>query len=327
MIITAATTSHVALVGDIGGTNARFALADLDTLGLTDVAILSGADFPTLADAANAYLARHAARPRQAALAIAAPIIGDTIRFTNSPWVCSVSALGADMQVESLSLLNDFEALAHALPHLDRGGLVRIGGGEPHPHAAKVVLGPGTGLGVGGLVRSASGWIPVPGEGGHVALAAETPEEFGIIETMRRSFGRVSAERLLSGPGLSDLHDAIRMVAGAPPTRLAPGEIIAAARAGEDKPAIEALNRFIVWLGRFAGDMALSFGARGGVYIGGGIAPRILPELQDGRFRTAFEAKGRMTPFVAPIPIHVITTGDAALTGVAAFLGGAAFTR
>ncbi len=323
----AAPTPRVALVGDIGGTNARFALADLDTLGLSDVAILSGADFPTLADAANAYLARHATRPRQAALAIAAPILGDTIQFTNSPWVCSVSALTADMQVEKLSLLNDFEALAQALPHLDRGGLVRIGGGEARPRATKIVLGPGTGLGIGGLVWSATGWTPVPGEGGHVALAAETREEFEIIETVRRQFGRVSAERLLSGPGLSDLHDAIRTVAGAPPTRLAPGEIIAAARDGDDPPAVEAVDRFIIWLGRFAGDMALSFGARGGVYIGGGIAPRILPELQDGRFRSAFDAKGRMTPFVAPIPIHVITTGDAALTGVAAFLGATAFTR
>ncbi len=322
-----APASRIALVGDIGGTNARFAIADLDTLGLTDFAVLSGADFPTLADAANAYLARHKIRPRQAALAIAASIIGDTIQFTNSPWLCRASALGREVDIESLSLLNDFEALALALPHLDSAGLVRIGGGEALPQATKIVLGPGTGLGIGGLVWSAAGWTPVPGEGGHVSLAAETREEFEIVEAMRKQFGRVSAERLLSGPGLSDLHDAIRAIAGAQSPRLTPGEIIAAARAGEDRAAVDALDRFIVWLGRFAGDMALSFGARGGVYIGGGIAPRILPELQDGRFRTAFDAKGRMTPFVAPIPIHVITTGDAALTGVAAFLGGTAFTR
>jgi glucokinase len=309
-----------AIVADIGGTNARFAVASLDTLQLTEVRQLLCADHPTIAGAAAAYIAGLKETPRHGAFAVAAPVIGDDISFTNSSWSFSHQELRGSAALEELHILNDFEALALSLPHLSAGDLVQIGAGEPAPRGTKLVLGPGTGIGVAGLVWSSAGWVAVPSEGGHISLATSDQREFDLASRLRAGRDRVSVERALSGPGLSELYGAIVASHGLSPEPIVASEVVRRARDGTDDAAIEALDTFIRWFGAFAGDAALFFGARGGVYLGGGIAPKMLEEIAAPGFRQAFEAKGRMQSFLAPIPIYVIRAEFATLTGAAAAL-------
>jgi len=309
-----------ALVADVGGTNARFALADLATLDIADVEVFPTAAYATFADAIRAYLKDVSDPIEHVAIAAAAPIMGDEVKFTNSPWSFTASGLRADAGLKDVHVLNDFEALSLSLPHLASDELHQIGGGDPLTHGPKVVLGPGTGLGVAGLVWSGTGWIAMPGEGGHVTLGAEDAGELALIERLRKGRDRLSVERALSGPGLSELHQAVAASHGHSAEALSPAEVETRALGGEDEIAEEALDVFVQWLGRFAGDIALVMGARGGVYLGGGIAPKLLSRLDQGDFRAAFERKGRMTDFVAPIPIYVILAEFAALKGAAAGL-------
>jgi glucokinase len=183
-----------------------------------------------------------------------------------------------------------------------------------------VVLGPGTGLGVAGLVWSPAGWQALPSEGGHTAFAVASATEFAMLERLLEGRERLSVERLVSGPGLADVYRVLAELQGRPAPPLEAAEVVQRAYAGADPVAREALDRFATWLGRFAGDAALFMGARGGVYIGGGIAPRMVDVLSAGRFRGAFEAKGRMSAFLAPIPAYIILATDAALKGAAAAL-------
>ena len=217
-------------------------------------------------------------------------------------------------------MLNDFEALALSLPHLARAELHQIGGAAAEDHATKIVLGPGTGLGVAGLVWSGERWIAVPGEGGHTSLGAHDERELALLERLRKGRSHLSTERALSGPGLANLYQAIAASHGESPAELQPNDVLVRALSGEDGIAVEALDVFITWLGRFAGDAALLFGARGGVYLGGGIAPKIALALSSGAFRAAFEQKGRMTAYLAPIPVYVIRADFATLKGAAAAL-------
>ena len=316
-------SSRLALVADIGGTNARFGIADLDTLEVGRFEVFHGRDHPTLAGAAAAYLDRLDARPGLGAFAVAAPVTDDAVRLTNSPWAFTRAELRQALGLDELLLLNDFEALALGLPHLGPSDLHRIGGGAPAERAAKAVLGPGTGLGVAGLAWSPSGWVALPGEGGHSTLAVETEREFAILQRLREGRERVSTERVLSGPGLADLHGILADLRGLAPESLEPAEVVSRALARSDAAAEEALDHFVTWAGRFAGDVALLYGARGGIYLGGGIPPRILGALTSGRFRAAFEAKGRMSAYVAAIPVYVVLSGEAALRGAAAALGAA----
>ena len=309
-----------AIVADIGGTNARFAVASLDTLELSDIRQVLCADHPTVAGAAAAYIAGLKQPPPHGAFAVAAPVTGEDISFTNSTWSFSREELRGAAGLEALHILNDFEALALSLPHLPAEDLVQIGGGEPAPHGTKLVLGPGTGIGVAGLVWSSAGWVAVPSEGGHISLAAHDQREFDLASRLRAGRDRVSVERALSGPGLSELYGAIVSSHGLSAEPVLASEVVTRARDGDDDAAIEALETFIKWLGAFTGDAALFFGARGGVYLGGGIAPKMLEEITAPGFRQAFEAKGRMQSFLAPIPIYVIRAEFATLTGAAAAL-------
>lgn len=302
---------EVMLVGDVGGTNARFALAEAGTSVLRAFTSVANAGHASLGEAIRAYLAATGARPRHAALAVAGPVAGETFSFTNSPWSFERAALAEEVGLERLDVLNDFEALALSLPVLAGDDLAPIGGGEAVLDAVKLVLGPGTGLGVGALARDADGWRALPGEGGHVALAAESAAEFALIEKLRGAQGRVSAERVLSGPGLEVLHGALHGEARSA------AEIAACGLAEPTSRARATLDLFVSWLGRFAGDAALMLGARGGVYLGGGIAPRIRPLLESGAFRAGFEAKGRMSGLVAAMPVWIILAPDAPLRGAA----------
>jgi glucokinase len=315
---------RTALVADIGGTNARLAIADLKALRIADAARFRGAEFPSLHAVASAYLSGVAERPQAAAVAVAAPVVGDSVRLTNSPWSFGREELRAALGVERLLVLNDFEALAHALPHLGPTDLCQIGGGAPVERAAKTVLGPGTGLGVAGLAWSPSGWRAMPSEGGHVAFAVEDAREFAMLERLLTGRERLSVERVVSGPGLADVYRVLAELAGRRVEPLDAPEVVKRALSGGDATAREAVERFATWLGRFAGDAALFFGARGGVYVGGGIAPQMVDVLSAGPFRRAFQAKGRMKPYLAPIPVYVIMAGDAALRGAAAALAAGA---
>ena len=311
--------SH-AVVADIGGTNARFAIAELATLDVSDIRTFATADHETLAGVMRVYLKDAPEKVAHAGLAVAAPLLEDTVTLTNADWTFKRSAFAAEAGLEAAYVFNDFEAQAYALPVLSDDELYQLGGDAPVAKAPKVVLGPGTGIGVAGLVWSPSGWIPVPGEGGHLTLPAENERELAIIERLRKGLDRVSVERALSGPGLADLYQAVAASYGFDEAPLPPAKVEERAISGEDEMAAEALDLFVSWLGRFAGDVALAFGARGGVYIGGGVAPKMLARLEEADFREAFEHKGRMTPFVAPIPIYVIMAEYPGLKGAAAGL-------
>ena len=309
-----------ALVADIGGTNARFATADLATLVLRDIRTFPTAEHATLAAAMRAYLKDAPEKIAHAGLAVAAPLRDDTVKFTNAVWTFKQSTLAQEAGLEAAYVFNDFEAQAYALPVLSDNELHALGGGSVVEEAPKVVLGPGTGLGVAGLIWSPSGWIPVPGEGGHQTFPAENERELAILERMRKSLGRLSVERALSGPGLANIYQAIAASHGLGKVDLSPKEVEQMAISGEDDMATQALDFFVQWLGRFAGDMALAFGARGGVYIGGGIAPKMLSRLEQADFREEFERKGRMKPYVEAIPIQVVVSDYPGLKGAAAGL-------
>ena len=308
------------MVADIGGTNARFAVANLGTLELSELRHFLCSAHSNLAAATRAYLDTLAKPLAYAAIAVAAPVAGETIKLTNSAWSFARHQLCQAAGFEGLLLLNDFQALALSLPHLAASELVKIGGREPVNDAPKVVLGPGTGIGVGGLVWSGQHWVPVASEGGHILLAAQDADEFAVIERLRQGHERVSVERALSGPGLFDLYRAVAGVAGKEVASLPPGEIAQRALARSDMFAEQALHYFVTWLGRFAGDAALFFGARGGVYLGGGIPAKIIDALKVEAFRQAFEQKGRMQSLLEPIPVYLILAEGAALRGAAAGL-------
>lgn len=312
--------AYPVLLADVGGTNVRFAL-------LSDVhaepRVLPPAltsDYPDIVTAIEEVVLAHTSLlPRTAVLAVAAPVRGDEVRLTNAAWVIRPNELMNALSFRDVVVINDFEALALALNSLDSSNLDAIGGGTPDPTGAKVVLGPGTGLGVAGLVRASNMWVPLPGEGGHVALGPEQPDEFRLWTAMEPEHGRISAEAVLSGRGIVRLYRAVAASAGVEPRFSDPGDVTAAALSGEDDAARRTLEIYCRILGRLAGDLALIFMATGGVYVGGGIAPRLLPLLRMSEFRRAFEAKAPHQPLLAQIPTWVITAGQPALIGLAAF--------
>jgi glucokinase len=224
--------------------------------------------------------------------------------------------LRAELGVSRLVVINDYEALALALPTLEDGELMWLGGGPGVAAANRAVLGPGTGLGVAGLMRIGDAWRPVVGEGGHVSLAAQDDLESDALRVLRRQFGHVSAERVLSGPGLMNLYRALCEISAIAADAIESSEITRRALAGEDRLCALAVERFLGWLGAVAGDVALTLGARGGVYIAGGIVPHLGPAIATSPFRERFESKGRYQPYLAAVPTWLIAGGtDAALRG------------
>jgi glucokinase len=308
------------LVADIGGTNARFALATPEGR-IESERILSGADYPDLIQAASAYLRDlPGPRPRRAAVAVATPVTGDWIQFTNSPWSFSTEAARQALGLERLLILNDFTALALALPLLGPDERRQVGGGTAVTEAPIGLIGPGTGLGVSGLVWSGHHWIALETEGGHVTFSAASEREWAIYRVLQRRFGHVSPERLLSGPGLINLYTALAEIQGWPAEDLAPADMTERALAGSCPHCVEVLEIFCGALGTTAGNLAITLGARGGVYIGGGIVPRLGDFFDRSAFRARFEAKGRFSDYLAAIPTWVITAKNPALRGAAAAL-------
>ncbi|WP_334175932.1 glucokinase [Pseudoxanthobacter sp.] len=307
------------LLADIGGTNARFAMVTGPDTPLQVFPIVATNAYPSPDAAALAVLAAAGApHPRAAVLAFAGPIEGARPRLTNANWAFDVHELIAALALDELVLVNDFEALSLALPVLSGDALMPIGGGRVVENAPRVVVGPGTGMGVGGLIHSAGRWVPLPSEAGHCDLGPVTDADFALWPALERAHGRITPETVLSGPGLLRLYKAVAKVAGRAAACATPAEVTAAAEAGDDLAAAT-LDHFSAHLARFAGNLALTYLARGGVYLAGGIAPRIESHLTDGRFRAMFEDKAPHTALVREIPTFLIRHPLPALEGLAAF--------
>lgn len=307
MTITASADTYPRLLGDIGGTHARFAVQASAAAPLTEPRALRCREYAGPVEAIEAYLAdTRLPRPRWAAFGIATALHGDRIDMTNHSWTFSVSEMRARLAAGRVLFINDFTALALALPALGADEVIRVGGGTAVAGSAIGVLGPGTGLGVSGLLPGINGYLPITGEGGHVTLAASTAREAALIEEMHQDFDHISAERVLSGSGLSLLHKAISALAGQPNAHFEPPEILETGLQGSCPSCRETLEVFCAILGTVAADVALTIGARGGVYIGGGLVQRLGSFFQASGFRARFESKGRFSNYLAAIPTFAI---------------------
>ncbi|KTD61980.1 glucokinase [Legionella spiritensis] len=310
-----------AIVADIGGTNARFSRVELGSLAVDKIAVFPCAGFANLDMALSAYQKRYGlTNIKHAAIAIACPVTDDRVRMTNLHWQFSISDLQKQLGFKQLQVVNDFMAMAMSLPALTDSETIRIGGGVAEVGKIKVVLGAGTGLGVAHLVPTADGYLPLPGEAGHCDWAAQTEQEWFIQRYLARRYGRVSVERILSGPGLENLYMAIaefrkqkvEPVSAADIARLASSKLCPLAQ--------DAIAQFFASLGSFAGDLALSLSAFGGVYIAGGIVPKLLPFMEQSAFRARFEEKGRFCTFNSQIATCVVAAEQPGLIGAAAYL-------
>ncbi len=308
------------LIGDIGGTNARFCILP-DAISEADhLTTVKTADYPSI-DAAikTAVLSNSAIRPVSALLAVAGPIESDEIPLTNCHWVVKPKEMLSNLGLSDVVVVNDFEAQALAIAALGDGDRELIGPDRPDMMASRVVLGPGTGLGVGGLVYARNMWFPVPGEGGHVDLGPRTERDRQIFPHLEAIEGRISGEQILCGRGLVNLYRAICAADGITPSFSDPADVTAHGLAASNAQAEETLSLFSTYLGRVAGDMALIFMARGGVYLAGGISQKIIPALKRPEFRAAFEDKAPHSALMRSIPTHVVTHPQAALAGLSTF--------
>ena len=325
------------LLADVGGTNIRFAIAEQAHALPAHVRVLSTKDHAGLAEAAQAYLAaigRHLPgssgglpRPASAACAVATPVAAarrGPVRLTNTDFTIDGAGLLEHLGLQALWLANDFEALAWSLPTLDAGEIQVIGTVAPTMDATMAVIGPGTGMGCAGLLRHASGWLAIPGEGGHVTLSGRTGFEREVLAAAAEQIDHVSAEKLISGVGMPLLYRAVATVRGLEAARLplpTPREITSRAVAGEDAFCAEVVATFCGLLGGYAGNVALTYGATGGVLIGGGIATHIADLLVRSEFRSRFEDKGRFRSYLAAIGTARITVEQPALEGLVHALG------
>ncbi len=311
------------LVADIGGTNARFALVakDGDELRLKHRQTFRAEHYENIADAVHAYLeAWEGPTPTDASFAVAGPTGADDIKFTNSPWAFHRQDLQTALGVEALHVINDFEAQALGVSQVRGDDLVTIKPGAGKPMAPRVVFGPGTGLGLSLLVRDGGKEKAISTEGGHAAFAPQTENEIEVLRFIQKEHPYVSYERLLSGRGLVNIHRALCAVAGVTRVTLTPSEITEAALSNSLPVAVEAVDLFCAVLGTFAGDAVLLNGALGGAYIAGGIAPKILPRLQDSAFVDRFNARGPMSHYLADVPIYLLDTDEAAFWGAASLI-------
>lgn len=308
------------LVGDIGGTNSRFGLVAEGSMDVTRIERLKNDDYGSLEAVAAAYLERQGVeREGTAAMDVAGIVTQEDFPLTNRDWIVSRTRLKAALNTERLIILNDFEALAMSLPYLDKADLVQIGGAAPAKPGVKLVLGPGTGLGMASLAPlPKGGWMALPGELGHVTLPVVTQEEFDLREAMTQPGVVFESEFAITGGGLLLIYQTITRRAGRAAKLATPEAVLQSALARQDRDAVKTLDHFIIWLGRLAGDAAMMMQAHGGVYLAGGIAPSIVGELRKGPFRQVFEEKGRLD--LKSVPLYVITDQYPAFKGCAAAL-------
>lgn len=308
------------LVADIGGTNARFAI-ETAPQQFEHIEVLPANDYNTLVDAAKEFL-HHAGDPviKHAAVAIANPIVGDWVQMTNHHWAFSIETTRQALHLDTLLFLNDFTAQALAITKTEDKDLVQIGGLQPIPDSPKAVIGPGTGLGVSGLIPSPAGYVPLAGEGGHTSFPPFDDAEVMIWEYAKKKYGHVSAERFLSGAGLVLIYDALSEREGVKRQKLTPAEISERALSGTSPLCRLTLDMFCAMLGTVASNLALTLGARGGVYLCGGIIPRFIDYFKVSPFRNRFESKGRFDAYLAAIPVYVVLSEYPGITGASVAL-------
>jgi glucokinase len=313
-------TASSLLIGDIGGTNARFAISDPVTPGFTRAMILQCDAYESAELAIEHYLREiDAPRPDALCLAAAGPVVDGMVRITNNHWRLETGKLKRDFHTQAVRLLNDFEAIAYALPCLDPSHLRSIGlpgaAAPGHGDFTLAAIGPGTGLGAVGLCRRNGELFPIVGEAGHTGFAPESPIQMEILAVLRERFARVSNERLVSGPGLENIYWALARLHGEKEAHLGASEICAQGAENPGSRAAETLQLFFEILGQAAGNLALVLGAEQGVFIAGGIARRYPEILISSGFRSAFEAKGRHRSMMERIPTHLITHPEPGLLG------------
>lgn len=317
MAMTIGKTGQI-LLADIGGTNARFALSEGERTGPIDY--VKVADFPTVREAIVHVLARRSEQPCRAVLAVAGPVTNNRCVMTNSPWVIDGNELQPALGFDSVHVLNDFEVVAWSLPALQPADLIPLGGQDGLPGEPLLVVGPGTGFGVSCLVQRHGARLAVVTEAGHATLPAENEREERVIACLRKRLGHVSIERgALSGSGLQSLYEALAEVDGAQVPHRNAAAITNAALEGSCPVSRAALEMFCAILGSVAGNLAVTFGARGGVYVAGGIVPRFPEFLAGSAFRARFEAKGRFQDYLRNIPTRLVTKPDASFVGLKMF--------
>lgn len=314
--------TEAVLVADIGGTNARFALAskDLGAINIENVKKFRAKDFENISGVLDAYLSAVPVRPKAACFAVAGPVTGSTMEFTNSPWRLNAEDIKSAFSLKSFSAINDFAALACSIRRLNRSDVLSVKPGTADDASPALVIGPGTGFGQALIVPCHGSMHIIPTEGGHIAVAPVTDEERAVIEFIARETHIVSVEKLLSGPGLVNIYQALCAARGAPGVFVKAREITAAAMERTCPVAERTVGLFCEFLGRIAGDAVLAAGARGGVFLGGGILPKIQDMLLGSKFQERFLDKGPMRSFVEPVPVGMIIRDDAALIGAAATL-------
>ncbi len=314
-------TEQTLLIGDIGGTNARFALANDGAPGFHAAKTLQCADYESVESAVRHYLdgVGAASVPAVICLAAAGPVIGKVIDVTNNHWHIDATKLASSLGTRSVRLVNDFEAVAYSIPFLEEADHVAVGIGAGFRMAADdfdiAIVGPGTGLGAAGLLRRDGRLIPVAGEGGHIGFAPESSRQRDVLAVLAQTFERVSVERLLSGSGIENTYDALCSLHGGGQPGLPAADIFG--RADADAVARETVDVFFTVLGQVCGDLAMLFDARDGVFIAGGICKRYPELLQRSRFRAAFENKGHHRPLLESIPTRLITHAEPGLLGAA----------
>jgi glucokinase len=312
------------LIADIGATNARFALAD--DKGIYEQKVLQCADFPGIVEASKAYLDTIAPshQPRRGAYAIAGPISGDFFEMTNHLWKFSIKDTQRSLALDHFTLINDFKAIALGIPHLKPEDTKQIGGNQkPQPHGTIGIVGPGTGLGVASLFWDGHKYRANSGEGGHITMPAKTQREFDLFRTLRYKYRHVSAERVCSGKGLANIYMAIKILDGHEDLPDRTPEQIAECAINKTCPVCEeALDKMMGFLGTIAGDLAVTLGASGGIYIAGGIPAKLGDYFFNSRFRKEFEAKGRFDQYLKPIPTYLITHPFVAFLGLQSFITG-----
>ena len=311
----------LSLVADIGATNTRFALAVSGSNELIQPLTLLTSNFTSILSACREYF-NHIAdlHPSRACIAVACPISGDHVSLTNNSWSFSIEEVQRELNVGRLMVVNDFKALAAGVPHLAAEEIDQIGDGTPILERTMSVIGPGTGLGVATVVQHETGRIILEGEGGHVCFAPGNEREIDILRLLSRQFSRVSTERILSGDGIKTLFQTLAKIDGVAVPDLTTSSIVERAISGSDSRCLEVIDIFCGVLGSFAGDLAMTLNPQGGVYIGGGIIPRIAKLLKDSPFRARFEGKGRLASFIKNVPTYLIMTDHTALTGAASLL-------
>jgi glucokinase len=308
----------VRLVADIGGTNARFALVADGSGQPQQEQVMRCAEYEGLEQAIHRYLADHG-NPviREAALDVATGITGDFVQLTNGPWGFSIEGTRRALALDRLHVINDFTALARSVPTLQPHELQQVGGGEPVAGTAIAVIGPGTGLGVSGLLPAGADWSALQGEGGHTAFSPTTEREIDVLRWLMQRFGHVSTERVVSGMGLENLYQALCALDHTTAQQLNPAQITEAGLAGLEVHCREALEMFCAILGAAAANLVVTLGARAGCYIGGGIVPKLGEYFARSPFRARFERKGRFSSYIAAVPTYVILAETPALRGLA----------